>query len=119
MTDYIKAYAEVGDCYHKEALKLGAEFESATILANSGVVRWKVNQVVPPDDILALWRYLNKPFNYAESVIVRREEQVRMLDAYRKNQATEPSAEARAEALAAHGPGVTLVDVISGRKFTT
>lgn len=30
-----------------------------------------------------------------------------------------PSAEERFEALAAHGPGVELVDVISGRRWTT
>ena len=39
--------------------------------------------------------------------------------AYRKRQPRRPSAEERFEARAAFGPGVQVVDVFSGRKFTT
>lgn len=113
--DYIGTH---GEYWQREAERLLDKFDDATV-DSEGVARWKSNGSVPPDDILALWAYCEKPFNAAKSVEAREKDVERELAEYRKAQENrQPSAEERAEMAAAFGHGTVVVDVLTGRKFT-
>jgi hypothetical protein len=92
------------------------EFDSNSYRDANGVYRWKSNDRVPFDDMLqsvgvdAECRAKCKAARSADNDAFFAE--------YRANYKG-PSAEERAEARAAHGPGVTLVNVITGHKWTT
>lgn len=88
----------------------------------AGVPRWISNGSVPFDDMLQLWADNGKAFNMAAAQAARNADNAKFFAEYRKAQANltpEQLTERRLEARAAHGPGVTLVDVITGDKFTT
>lgn len=92
--------------------------EGTTVV--DGVVRWKSNGRVPPEDILAVWHHLGLPFDYEASVRIRDKEEREFLEEYRRvNKGRKPSAEERAEARAAMGPGVKMVNVITGDEWVT
>lgn len=85
------------------------------------VLLWGSNGQSPMSDMLAAWFFLGL---VTEAQVIATEaasdEQARAFIAeYRLNQPTEPSAEERFEARAAFGPGETVVDIFSGRRFTT
>jgi hypothetical protein len=84
-----------------------------------GVYRWKSNGSVPPAEVLESATREGLAIDLALNAAARSEELRAFFAEYRARQPKEPSAEQRAEARAAHGPGVVLVDVISGRRFTT
>lgn len=119
MTDYVKAIADITNPYFNEASRLAENLrKEATI--NDGVIRWNSNDRVPPADCVALAVYLEMPVDVAKCDTVRDAEMTAFLEAYRKVRANRPiSEEERAEARAAHGPGVTIVNAITGQKFTT
>lgn len=102
----------------KRAQDLIAMFDTDATVDAGGVVRWNSNNQVPPKDVLELWQYVGKPFGYEASLQVQEAETAAFLAEYRRHYKG-PSAEQIAEARAAHGPGVELVDVITGRKFRT
>jgi len=102
----------------QQAQELMASFDTDATVDANGVVRWNSNKQVPPQDVLELWAYAHKSFNLEASTEARKVDTDTFLTTYRKNYKT-PSAEHRAAARAAHGPGVTLVDVISGHRFRT
>jgi hypothetical protein len=83
-----------------------------------GVVRWDSNGSVPPADILAAWAALGLPFILEASTAAREADLATFLAEYRRSY-TGPTAEQRAEQRAAFGPGVELVDVITGHRYTT
>jgi hypothetical protein len=80
-----------------------------------GVLRWHSNDAVVPPHV----------FRDAGFLVPERqqraydEELEKFLTDYRKRQPARPSAEERFEARAAFGPGVEVVDIISGRRYTT
>ena len=120
MNNYIKGlnYKE-GHPFRTDAERTAEKFDTDTTITN-GVVRWNTNDRVPPADILEFWAHLGKEFDLEKSEQARKEETNAFLNEYRKQQeGQEVSAEQRAEARAAFGPGVVVVDAISGRKFTT
>lgn len=85
-----------------------------------GIVRWKSNKSIPPVDILQIWAFCEKPFDYSASEIQRQVEVRDFLEQYRAQEAQNPVSEEQiAMARGAHGSGVTLVNAITGRKFTT
>ena len=90
----------------------------ATASFIDGVMTWKSNGRVPFDDMLEAAKAEGWPFDLAKSRAVREAQVDAFLKAYRKNP-PKLTAEDRAEARAAHGPGVTLVNVVTGRRFTT
>lgn len=121
MTDYIKGYTDKRAPYHGEAVRLVEGFQEPnhTIDAH-GVMRWNSNGRVPPKDVCELAVHVGLPVDLAACDTERKIDTDAAIDAYIKAQRDQPiSAEIRANARAAHGPGVTLVDVISGRRFTT
>jgi hypothetical protein len=92
--------------------------ESATV--SGGVVRWNSNNRVPPSDCLQLWAFCNCKFDYLKSLEVGKRELGEFLSEVRKQDAgREISEEEIATARAAYGPGVDLMNVITGRKFRT
>ncbi len=119
MTDYIAAHGDPRAPYHREAVNVADDFFTGATVGNDLVVRWNSNNHVPPQEILDLWQHLGFIFDMAASRRQRIADQTEFLVQYRANQPAQPSAEHVAEARAAHGPGVTLVDVITGHKFTT
>jgi len=84
----------------------------------NGVIRWKSNNSVPPADLVDHAVKIGLPVNAAKSHATRDKETRAFLRQYRRNYKG-PSAEERAEARAAHGPGVALTNVITGHKWTT
>ena len=86
----------------------------------SGIVRWESNSRVPFDDMLS--EFVNDGLISEEtktvSSKVRAMEVTQFLAEYRRNY-TGPTEEERFEARAAHGPGVTLVNLITGTRWTT
>ena len=89
-------------------------------LDRDGVIRWHSNDWVVPQDIL-------QDHNIPRQTMIRcdfmRDRELRnFLEEYRQAMAhrtPEQVAEERAEARAAHGPGVELVNVLTGEKYTT
>lgn len=85
----------------------------------NGVIRWNSNGRVPPADCVALAVQIGLPVNVAACTKARDIDTAAFVKAYRKARKNGPSAEERAEARAAHGPGVKLVDVITAKEFIT
>ena len=120
MTNYVEAYQDETHIYHREAIKLAGQFFTDTDNdVETGIVRWKSNGRVPPKDVVALWDHLQCTVDVDACDAAREEETKAFLKRYRESQPAEPTDEERFEARAAHGPGVELVDVFSGRRFTT
>lgn len=125
MIDYIAQYRSPR---HKadaaEAARLRDNLISESYV-DGEVLRWRTNDRVPPGDVLAFADYLAHvegslpTFSLAKTVETGDAETAAFLEAYRRNQPAEPTPEERVEARAAHGPGVELVDVITGRRFVT
>lgn len=106
----------------REDDRLLAKFATDATVGRDGVVRWNSNNRVPPQEVLDLWAGHGKIFDMTASQSVRDEETSAAIEEYRRNMqnlSPEQEAEMRAEARAAHGPGVELVNVFTGRKFTT
>jgi hypothetical protein len=79
-----------------------------------GVYYWVSGNIIPPDVLEDA--YVTVPESHRAGYEAHLEAFARE---YRRRQPKEPSAEERFEARAAFGPGVVVVDVLSGRKFTT
>lgn len=112
------SYARQHDIAQMGKRKLGRDF---TIEA--GVVRWTSNGRVAPGDCAEILRdHYGHPVDMAAHAIARDAEVSKSIAAYRRTQATrtpEQVAEWRAMARAAHGPGVRLIDVVTGEAYTT
>lgn len=81
-----------------------------------GILRWKSNDQVPPEDCLEEMGIADEDLTRCRAA--RDQEIAEFLAEYRRNYRG-PSEEQLAEARAAHGPGVTLVNVITGHTYTT
>ena len=87
-----------------------------------GVITWNSNGNVPPKELVALAKYNGEDVDIAKCNAERDRQDYEAIAAYRKrmaNRTPEEMAEQRAEAHAAHGPGVELVNVLTGESFTT
>lgn len=85
------------------------------------IVRWDSNGHAVPADVTALF-YLVGRIDVDQMVHTdkaRQDETIAAMAAYRAAQPATPTAEERFEAAAAFGTGVEVVDVVSGRTFTT
>ena len=86
-------------------------------VTDGGVVRWKSNDSVPFDDMLAAFQKAGLDLNMAASSKAREEESLRFLEDYRRRMANHvPSEEELFEMRAAFGEGTTVVNVLTGRK---
>lgn len=78
--------------------------------------RWTSNDSVIE---VGICKQYGIPCNPTLQEAARESHVAEVLANYRKNQPAEPSEEERRLARAAYGPGKEVVDVVSGRKFTT
>lgn len=115
MTRLLKEYmGEFGTFFQKEAAKSMSKFDEAYV--TNGVVRWKTNDRVPPKDLLELWKYGSKPFDYEESIRVSDIEIQQSIAEYKQFRAKHGySDEERAEMKAAFG-NEPVVDVLTGKR---
>jgi hypothetical protein len=100
------------------------EFGVESYIDGNGAVRWKSNDNVPPAEIVNVWveAGLLIEADRERADIERARDTERHLAAYRKAQAErtpEQIAEQRMEARAAMGPGVAMVNIITGERYTT
>ncbi len=107
--------------------QLRMNFATATVMQNKGVetvCRWDSNGRIPFEDMLNDFRDLGliSQAVVTNSLATREVEDRAFLKEYveaQKNRSPEAIAEERAEARAAHGPGVNMVNVFSGETYTT
>ena len=120
MTDYVAYLASEHAYVRAEAERLVATLkdESNRTIDDAGVIRWTSNGRVVPEDIAALAVHIGLPVNVVACDATRSVELRAFLAAYRANDRG-PSEEERFEARAAFGPGVELVNVVTGRKWRT
>lgn len=119
MTDYIAAYRDPSNPYHREATNNARLLRAgqATIDQN-GVMRWASNGRVPFNDMCELAYHVGLPVDLKACDIARKLDNEALVAEIRKND--QPmTREELAEARAAHGPGVKLVNVITGRTTIT
>jgi hypothetical protein len=120
MTDYIKNL-QLENPRHPcrgEAERLAKSLLEETS-CDGGVLRWRSNGAVPFPDAVDLAAHIGVPgLDVSATNETRRAEDEAFIAEYRRNppRLTE---ESMADARAAHGPGVVLVDVLSGKRFTT
>ena len=97
--------------------KGGYTHESEAYTEDGGLTwRWTSNDRYPfPDD---MEKYDDWEFDRDAQEAARDEETQAFLKEYRENY-TVPSEEERFEARAAHGEGVTLVNIFTGHRWTT
>ena len=117
MTDYVGAYTDSKNPYHREALDLAERLRSRATITD-GIIRWNSNNCVLFDDAIALARHIGLPVDPIASAQARDIETRQFLAAYRKN-SRKPTAEERAEMRAAFGPGKRVVNIITGRVTRT
>lgn len=105
----------LGHPFRDNAERLKDAFEKEAFVLD-GVVRWRSNGMVPPEDVLEFWHYLRKPFDLKKSLKARDKDLDEFVRRYRENQRP-PSDEQLAEMRNVFGRGTTVVDVISGRRI--
>lgn len=87
---------------------------------STGVVRNEIGRAAMPDMVKILLDRGQITAVEAETTRKYYDDSMALfLQDYRTARAAGPSDEERAEARAAHGPGVTLVDVVTGQRWTT
>ena len=100
-----------------EPVQAAVKFDSDAAVTD-GVVRWVSNGRVPPQEILDLWSFLDKPFNPVKSAEIRGSETRAFLNDYRAlNTGRKPSAEDLAEMRANFGPDARVVNVVTGDRY--
>jgi len=99
-----------------------SKFETDAQVDTNGIVRWKSNGRIPFSDMLVLWHQSGKKFNLELSILVRKAEDAQIINRFRAKQAArtpEQIREERAQARAAFGPGTTVVNALTGERYTT
>ena len=122
MTDYIKAYGNPEHPLHGSAKLVEEMFVDGSYIDSAGALRWQSNGRVPPEEACRLYAHLypNDPrFDIDQCRSVRYLEVTRAIEEYRARNLCEVSEEEILEARAAHGPGVEIVNAITGQRFTT
>ena len=117
MTNYVKAINDPSNVYHREATRVAAKLDTDATISDN-VMRWKSNNNVPPKEIIDLAEFLGFAVDVDKCRLFRDADTKDFLDAYRANY-TGPCDEEKYEARAAFGPGVELVNAITGHKWTT
>lgn len=122
MTGYVKALGDASHVYHREAQSAADSLRSRATIDAEGVIRWDSNQQVPPEDCLDLAQHIGLPINRAACDATAKADRQAFFAAYRqarRNRTPEQIAEEAFEARAAHGPGVKLVNIITGEEIET
>jgi hypothetical protein len=109
-----------GGWEHGDKYKDPAEHLARMTKDSDGVYRWNTNNSVPPKDIMDLMGLDAEETNLHD--VARDLDTDKFLAEYREaqsNRTPEQIAEEVAEARAALGPGVKLVNIVTGTKWTT
>lgn len=101
----------------KDAERMRESLKSDAYLF-AGIMRWKSNDRIPPVEILEYAEYLGYNIDLAKCKRIQDKEIQAFLEQYREA-CNGPSEEERMEARAVHGPGVTLVNIVTGKRWTT
>lgn len=116
---------EVNGCTVHAACKEDAEravqsYVSNTLVHEGGVIRWASNGRCPFDDMLTMWVSLGfiTTGEAEETAVAREREATEFLTRLRENPPPITEGEI-AEARAAHGPGVAMVNVLTNQRYTT
>lgn len=72
-----------GETWRKEAERILIKFNDAYI-DSQGVIRWKENNSVPPDDLLELWHYAGLKFDFDKAIEVGIKEKSKLTAVYRE-----------------------------------
>lgn len=100
--------------FRRNAENLALKFDTDTVKIE-GVIRWKSNNHVPPQEVLDFWKFIGKRFNMQKSIAARKKDDDAFFANYRANQ--QPvTAEQRNEMTAAFGKGATVVNAITGQR---
>lgn len=108
--------------FHEHDLKNAKEMFPKAYVGTYGELRWKSNDRVPMADMLGFWVELRliTEDTMKLSTLAREKEDEEFLSRYRAQQANrQVTAEEAYEMRVAFGPGVEVVDVITGRKYRT
>jgi hypothetical protein len=109
----------------REARELARNVEYAQKSAytiTDGIVRWDSNNQVPPADMVEAIATFESSVDVEASKAAREVDNAAFIAQYIKNQSNrseEQIREERFEARAAMGPGVEMVNIITGEKYTT
>ena len=121
MTNYVADLQGSHPIFQRDAAAMVARLNTeATII--DGVIRWHVNNQVPPADCVALAAHVGLSVDVAKCDTARSADLDAFLVSYRAAQmqrTPEQIAEEQAMARGAHGPGVELVNVLTGESFRT
>lgn len=112
LQEYLGKY---GEFFKKEAVKTADKFEDTYVV--DGVVRWKSNDRIPPTDILELWHYIGKEFDYEKSLQVSDEETQKSIQAYRERRAARGYSQEELFEMGAAFGNVPVVDVLTGKRI--
>ena len=94
------------------------EFKYHTFIDKHGVIRWKSNKRVPPQEVLDRYKSVNAPFNMEKAIKARKKEQAEMIKEYKESQKQRKrTPEELAEMRATFGEGAVIEDVITGEKI--
>ena len=88
----------------------------------AGVVRYESNEAAPPEEVCQAWAELGLPVDLALQAEAREADLVAVVADYREARATwtpEARAEHAWELRAAFGPGVEVVDILTGERTLT
>jgi len=101
----------------RDAMRMLDQFDTKTEVRD-GVVRWRSNDRVPPQECLDLWKFVGKPFDAEKSQKARDAENSAFLASYRQaNTGVKPSAEAFAEMRANFEPGDQPMNIVTGDRY--
>lgn len=86
-----------------------------TYLDDNNIVRWKCNNSIPPKELLELWNYTGKMFDYLKTLETDERETKKFFEGYRKAQKNRGySNEELQEMRSVFGKGQKIIDVITG-----
>lgn len=104
-----------------EKQRLIEKFDNDTII-EKGVIRWKSNNQVPPDDVLQVWVEAGKSIDLQKCQAASSADMEVFVEQYRKNRAhrtPDQIREEQADQLAAFGSGVTVINIVTGETHVT
>lgn len=102
--------------FRRDAERLTQSFNTDTY-KQDGIIRWKSNNQVPPQEILDFWKHIGKRFNMQKSIQARNKDNQMFMEQYRKSQANRKrTLEELSEMRNAFGEGTVVVDVITGKR---